>query len=106
MFEICGQMSDLPPSCEIHLTKFKQCINGDIDDFFNKIDVDQTIGHLQAFIKLLDLNDHQRKELNELVNDMETIAYKLMVNIMHISVHSFRFVCSMISLIFVLKLKA
>ncbi len=90
-------MPEVPTNCIVYLKKFKAAINGNTDESADETEFNEVMDQLQTFIKSVELNQEQMKVVEEIINGIKTIGYKILVNIMLIRFHFLAFLdCSTI----------
>ncbi|CAF0824542.1 unnamed protein product [Rotaria sordida] len=78
IFAICIEMPQVPASCIVYLKKFKAVINGNTDESADETEFNQVMDQLQTFIKSMELNQEQMKVVEEIINGIKTIGYKIL----------------------------
>ncbi len=80
IFAICIEMPEVPTTCFVYLKKFKTAIHGNTDESADETEFNQVMDQLYTFIKSMELNQEQMKVVEEIINGIKTIGYKILVN--------------------------
>ncbi len=91
IFPICIKMPEVPTNYIVYLKKFKAAINGNTDECADETEFNELMDQLQTFIKSVELNQEQMKMVEEIINGIKTIGYKILVNIILTCFHFLHF---------------
>ncbi len=81
IFKICDDISNTPSNCPGHLSRFQQQINGNLQENFID-EIDQVFSEFHIFIDSTNLNGKQKKELENILERIESGVDKLLVSIL------------------------
>ncbi len=93
IFKICDDISNTPSNCLVHLSRFRQQINGHLQENFID-EIDQVFSEFHIFIDSTNLNAKQKKELENILERIKSGVDKLLVSILIVSLILLSFLSS------------